>query len=96
MQPTARPVHTVSPARTYLAPALTFAQRSLQYTKVYMEEIALSPQSDRTGVSKPMPTWGTQTPPLLNVEAKRLLSGGFSPEHTEPFPCFSPEHTTSL
>lgn len=87
MQPTPRPVLTIGPARTYLAPTLTFAQRSLQYTKVCMEEIALSPQPDRTGVSKPMPTWGTQTPPLLNVEAERLLRGGFSPEHTEPLPC---------
>lgn len=47
-----------SRARAYLAPVLTSAQRLLQNSKVYPEEIALSPRPDRTGVSKPMPTWG--------------------------------------
>lgn len=74
MQHTPCPAFTISPARAYLAPMLTFAQRPLQNTKDYVEKIPLSPRPDRTRVSKPIPTRGASTPPLLSTEAECSLS----------------------
>lgn len=62
-QPRLSLVLTISPASAHLAPILTSAQRFLQNTKVHVEKIALPPLLDRTGVSRPMPTQGVQTPP---------------------------------
>lgn len=58
VQPQPGPVLTTSLARAYLVPVLTSSQRLLQNPKVHVEEIAPSPLPDRSGMSRPLPTWG--------------------------------------